>query len=107
MQNVDNEKLETLITEIEAFVTQKHTNQELKNIVRQRPAFFRSVINEIKRVEDGQIHRKPFVDLALSSAHTHNNVWLFSATPTKIKEFLSNDCGLPKSEIMKIICCYI
>lgn len=107
MKNVDNEKLELLINEIEAFITLPRTNAELKNIVRQRPAFFGSLIAELKRVEDGQIHRKPFVDLSLSVAQTQSNVWFFSATPQKIKEFLGSDCGLPKSKIMEIIVCYI
>lgn len=107
MQNVDNEKLATLINEIEAFVTETHTNQELKSIMRQRPMFFASIITNLIKIESGQINCKAFVDLALSETY-NKKVWLGCRhTPTKIKEFLKNDCGLPKSKIMEIICCYI
>lgn len=105
MENVDNEKLEKLINEIEAFVTE--TNFEFKRIMRDKPFFFASIIEDLKRVEIGDIQRKAFVDLALSERYDKKMWSSFRGIPQKIKEFLESDCGLPKSKIMKIICCYI
>lgn len=105
------QKVNELLFEIESYFESIKNTREMYGIYRQHPVFMLSVNTNIQRVENGDITRKPYVDLALSknSKLRGVNVWSsLNNTPEKIKEWLaqSESLGLTKSQIFEVVISY-